>query len=246
MGINNDEKKADQEIMTLTELAGYLKISEETLHKMAKKGEIPVTVIANQQRFIRTIIDDWLMSRMTIASKTTLVKLSEEGKIILPLSRLVQPDLIVFDIKPGSKEEILNQLIEPLHQSGRVDDKKKLLHLLLDREEMVSTAISRGVAIPHPRNPEECPVHEPCIVFGSCRTGAEFESLDGNRTNIFFVICSRSELVHLKIMAKLAILIRNKEVVYKLKSAQTIKEVMTQLVSIDQEIFAINKWRKIN
>ena len=105
---NKKEKKADQEIMTLSELAGYLKISEETLHKMAERGEIPVTVIAHQQRFIRTIIDDWLMSRMTIASKTTLVRLSEEGKIILPLSRLVQPELILFDVKPGSKGEILN------------------------------------------------------------------------------------------------------------------------------------------
>lgn len=245
MSIIKKEKKADEEIMTLSELAGYLKISEQTLHNMAEKGEIPVATIANQQRFMRTIIDDWFMSRMTMASKTTLVKLCEEGTIILPLSRLVQPEFILFDVKPGSKEEILSQLIEPLHKSGKLEDKNLLLQLLLDREEMVSTAISKGVAIPHPRNPEECPVKEPCIVFGLCSEGADFDSLDGNKTYLFFLVCTSSELVHLKIMAKLAILIRNKDIVYRLKAVKTKKDVMRHLITIDQEIFAINKWKDV-
>jgi PTS system nitrogen regulatory IIA component len=237
------DRKVDEEIMTLNDLAGYLKISEQTLNQMAKKGEIPVATIANQQRFIRTVIDDWLMSRMTMASKTTLVKLSEEGLIVLPLSRLIQPELVVLDIVAGSKEEVLTQLIQPLLRSGRMNDRDTLLKLLLEREEMVSTAISRGIAIPHPRNPEECPVKEPCIVFGLCREGTEFDSLDGEKTYIFFLICSPSELVHLKILAKLAMLIRNKDVVYRLRSVKNTKEVLTNIITVDQEIFAINKWK---
>ncbi|MBN1696676.1 MAG: PTS sugar transporter subunit IIA [Spirochaetales bacterium] len=242
---NNSKKtrKIDEDIMTLSELAGYLKISEETLHRMADQGEIPVTTVANQQRFIRTVIDDWLMSRMTMASKTTLVKLSEEGTIILPLSRLIQPELVVLDLKPGTKKDILIQLIEPLIRSGRIKERETLLSLLLEREDMVSTAISRGVAIPHPRNPEDCPVAEPCIVFGLCREGTDFNSLDGEKTHIFFLICTPSELIHLKILAKLAMLIRNREVVFRLRNVKSIKEILTNIITIDQEIFAINKWK---
>lgn len=66
-------------IMTIEELAEYLKISKETLYKMVQKNEIPASKIGNQWRFQKSKIDSWLDSLSNSASnQTTLNNQNEE------------------------------------------------------------------------------------------------------------------------------------------------------------------------
>ena len=56
-------------IMTLQEIAGYLKVSEKTILRMVQSGELPGVKISNQWRFVRGVIDEWLSRRMFSAPK---------------------------------------------------------------------------------------------------------------------------------------------------------------------------------
>jgi len=84
---------------------------------------------------------------------------------------------------------------------------------------MVSTAIFPAIALPHFRKPEECPLPEPRIVLGICRQGTDFDSLDGRPTHVFFLICAGNVVVHLKIIAELALLFRRGSLVEELLAA---------------------------
>jgi len=94
---------------------------------------------------------------------------------------------------------------------------------------MVSTAIFPGVAIPHPRNPEESLVKRPAVALGICREGSEFDSLDMEPTFVFFLVCAGNELLHLKLIAELALLLRKTDLVRRLTAATGPTDAVAEL-----------------
>lgn len=228
------KKIENTDIMTVNEVAKYLKISEKSVIRMAQKGEIPVTKIASQWRFMKAVIDDWLISRMDV-SKKSYVSSTINNKMPLFASRLIKPENILMDIKPGSKEEILKQLIKPLLEDNLIKDDEAYVKLLLEREEIVSTAIGKGIAIPHIRNPKQYPIALPSIIIGICKKGTDFDSFDGEETYIFFLVCADCEVVHLKIMAKIAYLTKNLNILSKLKKSKYPNEILSEIIRLDQE-----------
>lgn len=218
--------KKDAEILTLSEVASYLKLAEKTIHRMIKKNEIPCVKVASQWRFMKTMIDDWLIAKMKVVPQNDLSRLIESGKGLVPLSRITNENLIIMDINSGSKESILEQLTMPLLAEGIIDNKDLFIKKLIEREGMVSTAIGNGIAIPHLRNPGESLCKKPAMVIGVCKEGSDFLSPDGQNTHLFFLISSDSEIVHLRILSKLNDLLRREEILDSFKTVTTKQDLM--------------------
>jgi len=223
------------QVMTLAEVARYLKLAEKTVLRMVHKGEIPCAKVASQWRFLRPMIDDWLVAKMQVIPKNDLARLIENGSDTVPLSRLIREELIVLDVRPGGKQEVLGQLVQPLVENNLVDEKERFLEKLMDRERMVSTAVGRGVAVPHLRNPREDPGGGPVLVVGICRAGTGFGSPDGEKTHLFFLICTDSEVVHLRVLARFNSIVRKGDTVSRLIRSNTRAEVMQTLLQMEQE-----------
>jgi excisionase family DNA binding protein len=218
-------------IMTLSEMADYLKIAKRSLLRMAQRGDIPATKVASQWRFMRSVVDDWLISRMKALPDRELETLIESDKLPLPLSALLRPGLVRLDIDNTDKEVVLELLTELLVKEKLLEeDATSFREKLSEREEMVSTAIFPGIAIPHVRKPEECPVTEPRIVIGISRTGVDFNSLDGQPTYLFFLICANQVILHLKIIAELALIFRRPDLVEQLKNSRNPNQVLEILL----------------
>jgi PTS system nitrogen regulatory IIA component len=209
----------DKKIMTLAEMADYLKVAKRSLLKMAERGDIPATKVASQWRFMRSVVDDWLISKMKTLPDRELEKLIDSEKLPIPLSALLRPELVRLDIEDVGVQRILEMLTDLLVRQNLLDSSKDFVDKLVEREEMVSTAIFPGIAIPHMRKPEECPVSEPRIVIGVSRGGVDFNSLDGKSTYLFCMICANQVLLHLKIIAELALVFRQPNLIEKLRSA---------------------------
>jgi PTS system nitrogen regulatory IIA component len=219
----------NENIMTLEEMAHYLKIARKVLLKMAQRGDIPATKVASQWRFMRTVVDDWLIGRMKSLPQPELERLVRTDKLMIPLRSLMRPELVRLDIKGNSKEKVLRELCQPLVAAGLLEDPVPLLEKLLEREEMVSTAIFPGIAIPHPRKPDECDVSEPRIVLGLSAAGVDFDSLDGQPTYALFLICANQVPVHLKVLAELTLLFRQSGLVDDLRRARSAVEALELL-----------------
>jgi excisionase family DNA binding protein len=219
----------ETDIMTLSDTAAYLKLAEKTVLRLVHRRELPSFKVASQWRFRKGVIDEWIMTKIQHIPTSDLSKMIESGKGSVPLKRIIQKDLIRLDIKPDEKKEVLRQLIEPLALKGVVYDEETLLEKLMGREEMASTAISRGVALPHIRHPRENPPGGPYVVIGVCPEGTEFDSYDGKPTHVFFLICTPTETVHLRIMAKVSLLLRQPNVIEKIASAGTPNEIIDLL-----------------
>ncbi len=196
------EFSADQ-ILTLSEVAEYLKLSEKTIGRMVKKNEIPCAKIGSQWRFSRRMIDDWLFSRMQVIPRNDIARLIENDGGIVPISRLIREELTI-ELEPDTKENILGRMAERLFEKGYIHNSTEYLARLIERENMASTAIGRGIALPHIRNPRENPEDNgPAILAAICREGTDFNSHDGEPTYLFFLPVTDSEVVHLRILAEL-------------------------------------------
>ena len=224
--------------MTLGEVASYLKVSEKTVLRMIRDKRIPCAKVAGQWRFLRTVIDDWLLSKMKVVPRNDLGNMVEADRAAVALSRLVSPGLTVMNLKPGTKRHVLEQLAEPFVREGIVDDAEGFIDRLETRERMVSTAVGRGVAIPHVRRPDDNPAGGPHLCIGICREGTDFESLDGKPTQLFFLVYTDSEVVHLRVMAKLTGLLRNEEAVRRIIEASRPEEVLKAVVEEDRRAVA--------
>jgi nitrogen PTS system EIIA component len=228
-----DSNKHDLGVLTLDEVASCLKVSPKTIHRMLRTNEIPAVKVGSQWRFLRDSVLAWLDERTMDVADNDLVSVITTAKTIVPITRLIGPDRIVLEIENGSKRDVLLPMVEALAGSGVEIDVETYISRLLKREEMVSTGIGPGVAFPHLRDPDQSPVENPCIVLGVCPGGTDFESLDGKPTYVLAMCCSSSVVVHLRLLSKMALFLRDGDTVSRIRSAKTKREVMSLLVKAD-------------
>lgn len=136
-------------------------------------------------------------------------------------------DSIVLDVKRKSKKNIISSLLDHLVEKGKIkkNNKKDILKIILQREEMGSTAIGGGIALPHARLKL---VKDIVVCFAVSCEGVDFDSLDQEPVYIITLLLSNQEEagIHLKMLAFLARMLRDKYFVQQLKSAKAKDEVI--------------------
>ena len=229
---------AMKEVMTLEEVAEYLQVSQKSILRMAQTGKIPAAKVASQWRFMRSVIDDWLMAQMEIPSVRSASPKREIIKLP-PLPELMPSQMMNLDIVPDTKEGILKQIIAPLRKARILRQSGRFLDSVLVRERLVSTAIGHGIAIPHPRGPLPGAFKEPGVALSICREGTDFEALDHQRTYIFFLLCATSDDVQLQLLARVIQFGRHMVAIEHLKRATT-PEAVTKVLRA-AEGFAVDE-----
>jgi nitrogen PTS system EIIA component len=228
------------DLMTVSDLAEYLKLSEKTILKMVKNREIPSARIANQWRFSRMMIEDWITSKMEVIPQNDLSRLIERELDFVPLSRLLSEDNILLSMEAVDKRGVLEELAENAVQTGLVSDKDLFFDKLLDRERITSTAIGKGVAIPHLRSPSDEIINEPRIIIGRSAKGVDFSSIDGSSTHLFFLLLSDSETVHRRILSKLAAILRDDDRIMELKQLDSKEDFIGFFIKQEQSLYSYN------
>lgn len=225
-----DNNSLSDKLMTLAEIAGYLKVAEKTVLRMIQKDEIPCVKIASQWRFDRKLIDEWILSKMHTIHSDELTLLMQKDPDCVPLARLTDEEFILLDIMPGTKEELLTQLSRPLVDAGLVEDHHRFVEKLISRESMISTALGNGIAMPHIRNPKENTSGRPVIVIGVCRDGVEYSAPDKNAVKLFFLIYTNNEIAHLRIISKLNKFLRTDVEINDFLTADSPNAIMQLLI----------------
>ncbi len=215
------KKLENNNILTTQELSVYLKLNEKTILKMAQTGKIPGFKIGNQWRFYLSTVDEYLQDNIV---KTATYNIEQMVSLteIMPLSRLTNESYINLHLKSENKEDVLHELASIAFEAGIVNSVDAIFNKLLEREKMLSTAIGKGIAIPHPRNPSDELFSQPCVVIARSVRGVDFKALDGNKVNMFFMPCATDVVMHLKLLSKISKLL-------------TIKGIFQQFMKVSSE-----------
>ena len=89
------DSEAVGEVMTLSEVAAYLRLAERTVLRMVHKEQIPCAKVASQWRFLRSMIDDWLITKMQVVPKNDLARLIEGGEEVQVVDSATGEDITV-------------------------------------------------------------------------------------------------------------------------------------------------------
>jgi len=178
-GMLVDEVLPD-EILTLDEVAKYLKVSERTVYDWAQRGEIPAGKIGTVWRFKKSELEQWVNARLLAG------KAPSRGSSIAPQA-IISPDRIVF-LNCSSKREALLSLVENISTAPEITNPQELSREILKREELMSTAIGCGIAIPHIRLSS---ISDLVISVGISRTDImDFQTLDGEPVRLLLMIAA--------------------------------------------------------
>ncbi|WP_187759818.1 PTS sugar transporter subunit IIA [Thiospirochaeta perfilievii] len=225
-----------KEILTLQEVAEYLQLSDKTILKMVKSGEIPCAKIANQWRFSKVMLDDWITAKMEVIPQNDFSRLVEKEFDFIQISRLIDESSILPELKGTTGPQVITELAENAYKNELIANKEEFIKKLLEREQITSTSIGQGIALPHLRKPCGTIVTEPKIVIGKSTEGIDFSSMDGKKTYIFLLLLSDSEVVHLKILSKLSQILSINGNIDKLKKIKEPKEFIKFFIIGEQQI----------
>lgn len=226
------------DILTLQEVADYLKIVPKTVMRMIARNEIPCMKVAGQWRFKQSVIDQWLNAKMNFSEEHRFAQLMDVPGTALQLSRLIKSPYLLLELQSSTVEETLWELTEPLQQQGLLSDRTGLVDQLLCREEMVTTAFGQGTAFPHLRDVKQVPPGFPPIIMGISKRGIPFGNLQGELTHIFFLLLAPNETTHLRILSRLVRFSQREGIKNTLMAATSLDEVTRLLLEDDYESMA--------
>ncbi|MDD5491642.1 MAG: PTS sugar transporter subunit IIA [bacterium] len=151
----------------------------------------------------------------------------------MKLMDFIVKDAIVVNLQGKEKKDVLEEMVDALVKSKKITSKEKVVKILLDREELGSTGIGQGVGIPHGKTNE---VDNVVIAFGSSKQGIEFESLDGEPVYLVFLLLAPIEStgIHLKALAKISRILKDKHFRQSLRDAKDVAEVVKIIKEEDE------------
>ncbi len=225
------------EFLELREAAEALGMDPEELARLAKQGDVPAHSRGNRFVFSREEIDHWMEERIGAGDRRELVRIEETiccpRMVVTPLLR---PEAVHLDLPARTKSAALRALVRGAVQTGLVYDAEALLDAVLEREELLSTAVQKGIALPHPRRPDPYLAEESLIVFGRTPAGIPFGAPDGRLTDLFFLLVSCDDRIHLRILARLTRMLDSPEFRDQLRFAEDPDEVLEAVRNREQDL----------
>ena len=198
------------EIMTIEEVAAYMRVSERTVYDWAQKGDLPGGKLGTTWRFKRNDVEKWVNSRLSSKPSGAKAKGGATSSATLTAER-------VLIIEEADKDTVLRRLVDLLAESPFVHNRDELLNGIFAREELMSTGIGFGVGVPHVRIDS---VTDLVMAVAVCkRPIAGYSSLDNEPVQIVCMLAARSDQ-HAKYIRALS------TVSSRLKDAETRKLII--------------------
>lgn len=233
--------------LKVKDVADLLNVSESTVRRWVSEGKIPNYRIHQQYFFSRTEIENWVISHKldkTTEGVSPFVKRKEaeifsifpkkfqttSGRKQFSLFRAIHKGDVLHHIQGKSKEEIIhktmNEVAKLLHIDAGV-----MTDLLLDRENLMPTALNNGVAVPHTRD-SLLQGHQDAVIVVFLDEPLEYGALDGQPVHTLFFLFACEDKRHLHLLAKIA----------HLSSQSHLREFFQTRPSKDQLLAFIKEW----
>ena len=151
----------------------------------------------------------------------------------MKLLDFLDPSAICLELKSPAKKEALNELCELLKTGAKISDAGLVVEALMNREKLGSTGIGQGVAIPHGK---ATATEKLVAALGVSRRGVDFEALDGEPVHVIFMLVSppNGGQDHLKALAKVSGLLKDKFFRQALKDSKTVEDVLKVIREEDE------------
>lgn len=138
---------------------------------------------------------------------------------------MLDKKFIKMNLNGKTKDEILQEMVDILNEGGVLNNKEEYLKVVREREATSSTGLEEGIAIPHGKTKA---VKKATVAFGKSKEGVDFNSLDGEKSRLFFMIAAPEGTTdaHIEMLSKITNKLLNDEFKDKLEKAETAEEII--------------------
>jgi len=145
----------------------------------------------------------------------------------------LSPDSVSIDLKSSTKQEAIAELCQLLQTNTKITDAPTVVDSLMQREKLGSTGIGQGVAIPHGKSPAAQAL---VGALGISRRGVNFEALDGEPVHLIFLLVAPPDSAgaHLKALARISRLLKDKFFRQALRDAKSLEEIQKVIQEEDE------------
>lgn len=194
--------------LTVRDAAAVFDVPESRIYRWIYEEDLPTREVNGQHYFNRTEVLEWATIRRVKFSPDLFHDSAGGTAAGEGLIDALQLGGIVPGVGGANKRDVLREVVSrmPLPEGF---DRSILLQLFLARESAGSTAIGDGIAIPHPRQPLVLPVGRPTLTLCLLDRPVDFGALDGKPVHTLFVLVSPTIRAHLRMLARIACLLRD-------------------------------------
>lgn len=208
-------------------LAVYLHMEAGKVARLAERGQIPGRRQAGAWRFSRAEIHHWLEERIGISGEEELMRVegaldraaSAQSAPQVTLAELLPIEAIAIPLEARTRNSVITSMVDLAAQTGLLWDTAKMVEAVRVREDLHPTALENGVALLHPRRPQPSILGQAFIALGRTARGIPFGDSRGSLTDIFFLLLSTDDRIHLWTLARLSRLISSEDFLTALREA---------------------------
>ena len=193
--------------LTVKDAAKALNVTEKTVYRWIQTGGLPAYRVAGQYLINRAMLFDWATSkRINFLAEEPHLPLEN---IPLPtLAEALQEGGIHYRVGGGNKADLLKSVTNLLKLPDSVN-RDVLYQALMAREQLQSTGVGDGIALPHVRNPAVLEITTPMICLCFLEAPIEFGALDGKPVKVLFIPLSPNVRTHLHLLSRIAFALRD-------------------------------------
>ena len=154
------------------------------------------------------------------------------------LTEILTDTRIDLDLKAEDKDQIIERLVDLVVADGAARDREAVLKAVRAREQLMSTGVGNGVAIPHGKTNT---VESLVAAFGRCTDPVAYEALDGQPVSLVFLLVGPEEAAgpHIKALSRISRLLSYEEFRVRLTNARTAGEVLTAIADEEKQYFEL-------
>jgi len=141
------------------------------------------------------------------------------------ISDILTEEVVATDLPGGSKEEIIDAMIDLVAISPKIIDKEKVREAVFEREQIMSTGVGNGFAVPHGKTDA---VSDIVAAFAVTAEPIDYESIDEKPVRLVFLLVGKNNMVgpHIKLLSRISRLMNKEEFRKRLIAVSTPKEII--------------------
>jgi len=148
----------------------------------------------------------------------------------MALLDLIDADVVKVPLQGRTKTEVIRELVETLRDAGRIGEVQPVYDAVIARENMGSTGLESGIAVPHAKTRA---VRKLTMALGVSPPGVDFEAIDGNPSRLFFLLLAPPDQSgpHIQALAEIARITRSQSfcnAIVNARSAQAVVELFSE------------------
>jgi len=225
-------------------VATRLHLSKEDVERLVRRGEIPFDRQGDRVVFRQMELDAWASQRLLGGTPESVQKFHRKSSLKahdLSLQRAIIPELLKPSfIQPAlasrTKAAVIRDMVQLADLTGLLYSVGDLFKSIEARERLCSTALPGGMALLHPRSPDPFISEDSFIVMGRTVQSLPFGAPDGGTTDLFFLLCSQDEQIHLHVLARLCTMCQRTRMIPALREAAEAAALYAILVQAEEEI----------